>query len=74
MTAEYILGYINGYEDGRKGERAQDHLQRNSYNAGYDCGHEDGVYNEYPDYTRDDLNDLDGFRKLEEDRLSFFAN
>lgn len=70
MTADYILGYINGYEDGTKGDRVQDHPQRNAYNAGYDCGYEDGIYYEKPDYTRDDL---DNFRKMEKDRLSFFA-
>lgn len=70
MTAEYILGYVNGYNDGRKGERAQDYPQRRNYNAGYDCGHEDGIYNEAPDYTQNDLND---FHRIEENLLSFFA-
>ena len=70
MKQDYILGYVNGYEDGNHCKRAQDHPQRNSYSAGYDCGYEDGVYHEEPDYTRDDLED---FREVEEDRLSFFA-
>jgi len=70
MTGDYILGYVNGYEDGEQGRRAPDHPRRNSYNAGYDCGHEDGVNGERPDYRR---GDLDNFRRMEKDRLSFFA-
>ena len=67
---DYILGYLNGYQDGTEGHRSPDQPHRSSYNAGYDHGHEDGIYNEDPDYSRADLDELN---RVTGERLSFFA-